>query len=184
MHPGFHSWWRRAHEAREAAFGGQHPCAHDHDSYGPEGWFGPRGPGRGRHGHGHGHGGGPDARFGGFDDDASAGFGVRRPLRFLAHKLDLEEAQVATLAAILSDLKTERAQASVDNRRRIGSVADALEGETFEESKLSAIATDQLKTDERLQAAITKALGRIHAMLEPEQRKRLAYLLRTGVLSI
>ena len=37
-----------------------------------------------------------------------AGFGVRRPLRFLAYKLQLNEAQVEELARVLNDLKTER----------------------------------------------------------------------------
>src|SRR5207245_5643235 len=45
------------------------------------------------------------------------GFGVRRPLRFLAHKLDLDEKPVVLLAGILDELKTERAQAAVDDRR-------------------------------------------------------------------
>ena len=50
-------------------------------------------------------------------------FGVRRPLRFLAHKLELEEKQVAELARILSDLKTERAQADVYYRRTTSGLA-------------------------------------------------------------
>ena len=172
-------WWKRAHEARGGCGEGcsAHVDAGDH--------------GHGHHGppwarHGGFRGGPPDggARFGGFDDDASAGFGVRRPLRFLAHKLELEDAQVETLAAILNDLKTERAQASVDNRRRIGSLADALEAESFDETKVETVGAEQAKTEERLQRAVSKALGRIHAMLKPDQRKRLAYLVRTGVLSI
>lgn len=171
MHPGFYDWWKRAHEAR----GGGHCGESAHDGPGHHGppWA------RGRHWGGH-----DGARFAGFEDDGSAGFGVRRPLRFLAHKLELEEAQVEALAAILNDLKTERAQASVDNRRRIGALADALEGEAFDDGKVASVGAEQAKTEERLQSAITKALGRIHGMLQPEQRKRLAYLLRTGVLSI
>src|SRR5207244_3357986 len=51
------------------------------------------------------------------DDFGTGGFGVRRPLRFLAHKLDLDDRQVAALARILDALKTERAQAEVDRRR-------------------------------------------------------------------
>src|SRR5262245_11913527 len=41
-------------------------------------------------------------------------FGVRRPLRFLAYRLGLDERQVSELAIILNELKTERAQAAVD----------------------------------------------------------------------
>ena len=35
-----------------------------------------------------------------------------------------------------------------------------------------------------VQAAVSRALKRIHALLKPEQRSRFAYLLRTGALSI
>jgi hypothetical protein len=43
-------------------------------------------------------------------DETAGGFGVRRPLRFLAHRLELDEKQVAALAKVLDDLKIERAQ--------------------------------------------------------------------------
>ena len=144
MHPGFYGWWKHAHGH------GRHQCGGE-CSPGAEG-----GPPWARH---RGHCPGPDARFCGFDDDASAGFGVRRPLRFLAHKLDLTEAQVGELATILNELKTERAQASVDNRRRIGSLAEALEGDAFDADKVKGVGSEQTKTEERLQAAIGKALG-------------------------
>ncbi len=36
---------------------------------------------------------------------------------------------------------------------------------------------------ERLSDAVVKALGRIHKLLSPEQRERLAYLIRTGTLA-
>src|SRR5579871_5676656 len=57
------------------------------------------------------------------------GFGVRRPLRFLAHKLELDEKQIVQLARILDALKTERAQAAVDDRRALADFADALGGD-------------------------------------------------------
>ena len=58
----------------------------------------------------------------GFGDEGfgpGGGFGVRRPLRFLAHKLDLDNDQVVQLARILDELKIERAQAAVDDRRAL-----------------------------------------------------------------
>ena len=61
----------------------------------------------------------------GGDFGEGGSFGVRRPLRFLAHKLELDETQVAELASILNDLKTERAQAAVDDRRTVVEIADA-----------------------------------------------------------
>jgi Spy/CpxP family protein refolding chaperone len=119
---------------------------------------------------------GPEEGFGG------GGFGVRRPLRFLAHKLDLNERQVAELAKILDDLKTERAQAEVDRRRTVAAFADALAGENFDAAKADEGGTLRLQSAERLRAAVLKALQQIHAVLNADQRARLAYLIRTGTL--
>jgi len=128
-----------------------------------------------RHYSGGEHGGG---EFGG------GAFGVRRPLRFLAYRLQLDEEQVAALAVILNELKTERAQAAVDDRRTLTAFADAIAGETFDEAKSTAAATQRVKSAERLQATVARALGRIHALLDAEQRARIAYLIRTGALML
>ena len=122
------------------------------------------------------------------DDDAPFGvvgghFGVRRPLRFLAYRLDLDDAQVAELAKILDEIKTERAQAAVDHRRALSAFADAIAGESFDEAKAKAGADLRLQSATRLRDAVVTALGRLHRLLEPEQRERLAYLVRTGTLS-
>jgi Spy/CpxP family protein refolding chaperone len=124
-----------------------------------------------------GHGGGAGEFDGG-------GFGVRRPLRFLAYKLDLTESQVTELAAILNELKTERAQAAVDHRRTTSALADSIAAESFDEVKAKQATAERSKSNERVQGAVAHALGRIHALLQPEQRAKLAYLLRTGALSI
>jgi Spy/CpxP family protein refolding chaperone len=111
-------------------------------------------------------------------------FGVRRPLRFLAYKLGLDEKQVAELATILSELKTERAQGSVDDRRTVAGFADAISGDTFDQAKADAAAQLRLDSAKRLRDAVVRALSRIHAVLNGEQRARLAYLIRTGTLSL
>jgi Spy/CpxP family protein refolding chaperone len=175
MHPGFAYWWRARGRHGACGEGGCGPEAHA------------GGPGHEHPGH---HGPPPwaGAGFGGggFDDGDFGGgsFGVRRPLRFLAHKLDLKDEQVAELARILDDLKTERAQGAVDHRRTTASFADAMGAEAFDEAKVSDAADARVKSAERLRGAVVKALGRIHAILEGEQRAKLAYLLRTGALSI
>jgi Spy/CpxP family protein refolding chaperone len=117
-------------------------------------------------------------------DEGFAGFGVRRPLRFLAHKLELDEKQVVEMARILDELKTERAQAAVDDRRTLADFADAFTGETFDASKSAAGSQRRIEANQRLQAAITRSLAQIHACLTPEQRGRLAYLIRSGVLQM
>jgi len=110
------------------------------------------------------------------------GFGVRRPLRFLAWRLQLDEAQVAEFAKILSDLKTERAQGEVDDRRSLTAFADAVTGETFDAAKAKAAADERVKSLERIQTQVLRSLERIHALLQAEQREKFAYLIRTGAL--
>ena len=119
-----------------------------------------------------------DDRFGG------GSFGVRRPLRFLAHKLDLDDRQIAELARILDELKTERAQAEVDRRRTVSAFADALAGDAFDAAKAAEGGDLRVRSAERLRTAVLHALGRMHAILNAEQRARLAYLIRTGTLAI
>ena len=125
--------------------------------------------------------GGPDVE--GFEE-GFGGFGVRRPLRFLAHKLSLNDRQVAELARVLDDLKTERAQAEVDRRRTGAAWADALAGEAFDAAKAAEAGALRVQSAERVRDAVLKALQGIHAVLSPEQRVQLAYLIRTGTLSV
>jgi Spy/CpxP family protein refolding chaperone len=121
---------------------------------------------------------------GGEEEGFGGGFGVRRPLRFLAHQLGLDERQVAELARVLDDLKTERAQAEVDRRRTVAAFADALAGEAFDTAKAAEGGDLRVRSAERLRTAVLHALGRMHAILNAEQRARLAYLIRTGTLSV
>jgi Spy/CpxP family protein refolding chaperone len=184
MHPGMIAWWK--HARRHAECG----ASAEAGPQGEAGGWGRHGH-RGRHGHGHGHhheggwggehidaGGEHDGDFGG------SAFGVRRPLRFLAHKLELDEKQVAELARVLNELKTERAQAEVDHRRAIAGFADAISAESFDETRVGSVATERVKSAERLRDAVVKALSRIHVLLSPEQRAKFAYLIRTGILSL
>jgi Spy/CpxP family protein refolding chaperone len=111
-------------------------------------------------------------------------FGVRRPLRFLAFRLGLDEAQVAELAKILDQLKTERAQAAVDDRRALTAFAEAVEGDVFDEEKSKAAVSFRVKSAESLQGSVSRAVTRMHAVLNPDQRAKLAHLIRTGSLLI
>lgn len=176
MHPGWMYWWKLRHGgAEEAAFAG---CA-SHFGHG--------------HGREHGHGEGERWRERAergpwaahrFAGDDGGEFGVRRPLRFLAYKLRLEDDQVSELARILDELKTERAQAEVDRRRSLGTFADALGEQTFDRNRAFESANLRVQSATRLRDAVVAALGKLHALLEPEQRARLAYLIRTGALQI
>jgi Spy/CpxP family protein refolding chaperone len=144
--------------------------AHGHGGHGAGGWGGPW-----RHG---GDGGGGD------DGEGGSSFGVRRPLRFLAYKLELDDRQVAELAKILDELKTERAQAEVDRRRTLSAFADAVGGASFDEARANEAGALRVESATKLRDAVVKALARIHALLEDEQREQLAYLIRTGTLTL
>jgi Spy/CpxP family protein refolding chaperone len=91
---------------------------------------------------------------------------------------------VSELAKILDELKTERAQAAVDDRRALTAIAEAVGAESFDEAKAKGAATLRVKSAENLQDAVNRAMGRIHAILNPEQRAKLAYLIRTGSLLV
>lgn len=115
-------------------------------------------------------------------EDASGGFGVRRPLRFLAWKLELTEPQLARFAAVINELKTERAQAAVDDRRALTLLADAAIGDEFDATKAAEATKLRTESAQRLQSRVAESLAQMHAVLDAEQRARLAYLLRTGTL--
>ena len=160
MHPGMF-WWMK-HAGRRHGCGAGAGASGEGEGWQAGGW----------------HGGGGDD-FGG-----GGSFGVRRPLRFLAYKLNLNEEQVAQLARILDELKTERAQAAVDDRRTVAAFADAIGLETFNEARAREGGDLRVRSAERLRDAVVTALGKIHAVLDSGQRAQLAYLIRTGVLSI
>ena len=120
----------------------------------------------------------------GLEGGGGSAFGVRRPLRFLGWRLGLSDEQVTALAAVLQTLKTERAQADVDDRRALAALADAVAGETFDEARASEAVKARAASAERLQGHVKQALARMHALLDPEQRGRLAYLIRTGTIAL
>jgi Spy/CpxP family protein refolding chaperone len=121
----------------------------------------------------------------GHDEEGfGGGFGVRRPLRVLAYKLGLDDKQVADMARILDELKTERAQAEVDNRRTLSEFAEALSGEAFDAAKASSAGERRVASAAKLRDTLLRSLQQIHAILNPDQRARFAYLLRTGVLTV
>jgi len=62
----------------------------------------------------------------------------------------LNEQQVTELANILHDLKTERAQAEVDDRRTLGAFADAISGESFDEGRAKEGGELRTKSADRL----------------------------------
>lgn len=161
MHPAFLYWWKYGRRQGECAAWAGHGSA---QAFRP--WEVHQSSGS-RH-----------------EGSIGAGFGVRRPLRYLAYKLELNDSQVTEMARILNALKTERAQAEVDERRTVSAFADAVEAEIFDEARAGEGAALRIESAERVRRAVVKALQQIHGLLNPEQRGRLAYLIRTGALTL
>jgi hypothetical protein len=158
------SFWHSCHSAFEPAYAGSRATRHMAREWAREAR---------RFEHRHGRGG----RFSG------PGLGVRRPLRFLAYRLELSEEQTAALARILEHLKLERAQAELDLRRAASALADAFVGE-FGRAEAEAVAEQRAAAARREQDAVAKALEELHALLDADQRREVAELIRTGAIQI
>lgn len=175
MHPAFYYWWKKHH----AHSGHGNP---EHEARCESPGAGGSGAGCGPRAHGHGH--GPVHEAHGGDYGSGGSIGVRRPLRFLAHRLELSDEQVTKLARVLDELKTERAQAEVDQRRTATAFAAAIESADFGAAKADEGARLREESAARVQKAVSLALKEIHALLTQEQRETFAYLLRTGALTM
>ena len=96
-------------------------------------------------------------------------------------RLPYNEAAVLFAAAV-------RLAAANDStlRARLIQIDDAggLHLMAFDEARAREGGDLRVKSSERLRDAVIKALGRIHALLDSGQRAQLAYLIRTGVLSL
>ncbi len=111
-------------------------------------------------------------------------FGARRPLRLLIERLQLDDTQAAELARILSDLRLEREQAELDRKRARGGIADQLEADTLDLDELRKAAEVRVHAAGRERDAAVTAIERLHAFLSPEQRTKLAMIVRTGPLAL
>jgi len=69
-------------------------------------------------------------------------------------------------------------------RGHAAAFADAVGGAAFDEAKAGEGGTLRTQSAEKLKNAVQKALREIHAVLSDEQRQRLAYLIRTGVVTL
>lgn len=111
-------------------------------------------------------------------------FGVRRPLRYLAHHLDLDESQTRRMARVLNQLKTEREQAEVDEKRVITAIAELLVAgtPTLDEAKQALVG--RVNTAEKLRDETAKALVAISDFLDEDQREEFINLLLTGSVTL
>ena len=168
MHPGYMWYWKQRQRRGDACGGTAYASARCGPPPNPpqyEWHF----SGRSRSG---------DAVFG------SSGFGMRRPVRFLAERLDLDEKQLSKVARIVEQIRIEREQAAVDLRRAAGDAADALEAGEFGTAAAEAAGQRRIDAATSVQKVVSRSLRELHALLDEEQREELASLVRTGAVKL
>ena len=111
-------------------------------------------------------------------------FGVRRPLRHLAWKLNLNQDQIRTLVDILDKLKTAYGQARLDRGRATSEVAALFSGATFDDGQANSALATRTRATEALNQELLTAMRRIFELLNENQRKEFAYLLRSGAFTL
>jgi Spy/CpxP family protein refolding chaperone len=107
-------------------------------------------------------------------------FGVRRPLRHLAWKLNLNETQVRDVVDVLDRLKTAYNQARLDQDRSTSEVAAVFSATEFDSERVSAALATRTRATDVLNQELLGAVKRIFELLSEEQRREFAYLLRSG----
>jgi Spy/CpxP family protein refolding chaperone len=107
------------------------------------------------------------------------GFG-RFGLHFALDHLDTTPGQEKAIMAALDDLHDEASDLRsrvFSSRRTIG---EALRGERLDESALESLVAQHTSDFAAFGARAIAALGKVHEVLDPEQRKRLARLIESG----
>jgi Spy/CpxP family protein refolding chaperone len=102
----------------------------------------------------------------------------------LARSLNLNPEQTAELAAILDDLKNQREQARVDEKKAVSAFADVFMGGSFDKDRIEQVTAARAKSAAEVEAAVAKALQRTFELLDAEQRRELSFMLRSGALTI
>ena len=106
--------------------------------------------------------------------------GVRRPLRHLAWKLKLNDAQIRDLVDVLDQLKIAYHQARLDQDRSTSAVAAVFAAGSFDADSANAALATRTQSSEVLNGELLVAIRRIFELLNEEQRREFAYLLRSG----
>ncbi len=107
-------------------------------------------------------------------------FGMRRPLRHLAWKLNLTEAQLREIVEVLDALKTAYSQARLDQDRSTSEIAAVFSTPEFNAERVSTALATRTQASDVLNQELLRAVRRIFEVLNADQRQEFAYLLRSG----
>ena len=101
-------------------------------------------------------------------------------LRMLFARVDTTPGQEREIRAAIEELRDRAKDAKsgmLDTRESLGK---SVAGETFDDAAFEAVSARVDATSEKMKDALASALKRIHAVLDPKQRERLADLVSRG----
>jgi hypothetical protein len=94
--------------------------------------------------------------------------------------LNLTEAQIRDVVDVLDKLKTDYNQAQLDRDRSTSEIAAVFSGAEFDSTRASAALSMRTRATDALNQELLAAMQRIFALLNEDQRRDFAYLLRSG----
>jgi Spy/CpxP family protein refolding chaperone len=141
-----------------------------HLAFAGAGAGGPCGGGRGfAYGGGGGSGGG-----------RRGGIGRSFWLRALYSRLDTTPGQEREIRAAIEELRERAGDAKSGMLETRESLGKSVAGEAFDDGAFEAVSARVDATSEKMKDALSSALRRVHAVLDPKQRERLAELMSKG----
>jgi Spy/CpxP family protein refolding chaperone len=103
--------------------------------------------------------------------------GMRGPRLFhLARALKLDPAQRDAAREIVGGVKRSLIGLRGGRERAMRAAAEALSSETFDRARVEAAASSELAALDGVKEELVQGLAKLHALLTPEQRARLASL--------
>jgi Spy/CpxP family protein refolding chaperone len=104
-------------------------------------------------------------------------FGGPGRLFWLMRELELDRRQKREIWQVVSDVRHAIGELRFGKLQSLDVVADAIASETFDRATVEAEAARQGDVFAQARARVIAALERIHAILTPEQRERLRFIL-------
>lgn len=101
-------------------------------------------------------------------------------LRALYTRLDTTPGQEREIRAAIEELRERAFDAKADLPETRENLSKALAGDVFDDSAFEAVSARFDATSEKMKDALASALKRIHGVLDPKQRERLAELVGKG----
>ena len=142
---------------------------------------------------GGGQGGGQQWQSGGRDIQPQSGgprgldpsfYDVRRPLKFFVTELGLDDAQTLVVTRVLDQLRCEQALSAVEEWRCNSALSDAFAGETLNRSRLDDANATAVHSAERMREVRIAAAEQLFAVLDADQRQKLAYAIRLRLITL